>query len=197
MENSITIPDINSLYNEEAKQGEQLNALLNCEPKREWIKEHPFIKGYKYIPIDKVEFLLRRIFVNYRIEITGQGTAFNGVWVTVRVHYHNPIINAMSYHDGIGAMIGLLAVGFGMEVSNKDYDVAKLIKTGSFAASQIERDENGDLKQGSIDAFCVAAEKDYNCADFKNQPEAQAVYNRCQGLGQNMDVYHLDGDKDP
>lgn len=96
----------------------------------------------------------------------------------------------------IGAMIALLGLGFGMEVANTDYDVAKLIKTGSFAASQIERDENGDLKQGSIDAFCVAAEKDYNCVDFKNQPEAQAVYNRCQGLGQNMDVYRLDGDKD-
>lgn len=103
MENQIALPDINSLYNEEAKQGEQLNALLNCEPKREWIKEHPFIKGYKYIPIDKVEFLLRRIFVNYKIEITGQGTAFNGVWVTVRIHYHNPITNSMSFHDGIGS----------------------------------------------------------------------------------------------
>lgn len=96
----------------------------------------------------------------------------------------------------IGAMIALLGLGFGMEVSNKDYDVAKLIKTGSFAASQIQRDEQGNLVPGSIDAFCVAAEKDYNCADFKNQPEAQAVYNRCKGLGQNMDVYHLDGDKD-
>lgn len=96
----------------------------------------------------------------------------------------------------IGGMIALLAVAFGLEVNEKDYDVVKLVKTGSFAASQIQRDEKGDLLEGSIDAFCVAAEKDYNCPDFKNQGEAQAVYNRCKTLGQNMDVYGLDGDKD-
>lgn len=83
---------------------EELNLLLNQEPKAEWVKEHPYIKGYKYLPIDKVEFMLRKIFKRFRIEITGQGTAFNGVWVTVRVHYLNPATNEMQYHDGIGAM---------------------------------------------------------------------------------------------
>jgi len=48
--------------------------------------------------------MLRKIFKVFRIEITGQGTAFNGVWVTVRVHYLNPTTGEMSFHDGIGAM---------------------------------------------------------------------------------------------
>jgi hypothetical protein len=47
--------------------------------------------------------LLRKIFKRYQIEITGQGTAFNGVWVTVRVHYFNPALNEMTYQDGIGS----------------------------------------------------------------------------------------------
>lgn len=96
----------------------------------------------------------------------------------------------------IAGMIALLMVAFGMEVKQTDYDVAKLIQTRSFAASQIQRDANGNLDPASVDAFCNADQKDYNCPDFKNQPEAQQVYDRCKTLGKNMDVYHLDGDKD-
>ncbi len=82
---------------------EGLNAILNVSPPPAWVKVHPFAKDHKYIPIDKVEYLLRKIFKQYRIEITGQGTAFNGVWVTVRVHYLNPSTGEWDYHDGIGA----------------------------------------------------------------------------------------------
>jgi len=100
------LPTIAELFSDDlqtAYKSEQLNLLLNQQPKQEWVKDHPYIKGYKYLPIDKVEFMLRRIFKQYRIEITGQGVAFNGVWVTVRVHYLNPVTGEFDYHDGIGA----------------------------------------------------------------------------------------------
>ncbi len=83
---------------------EALNAILATPPKPEWVKVHPFIKDHKYLPIERVEYLLRKIFKAYRIEITGQGTAFNGVWVTVRVHYLSPVTEQMEWHDGIGAI---------------------------------------------------------------------------------------------
>lgn len=82
---------------------DSLNAILSHEPPAAWVKEHPYIKNHKYLPIDKVEYLLRRIFKAYKIEITGQGTAFNGVWVSVRVHYLNPVTGEWLYHDGIGS----------------------------------------------------------------------------------------------
>jgi hypothetical protein len=99
------LPTIAQLFDEVdiIPKTEGLNALLNVEPPQTWVKTHPFAKDHKYIPIDKVEYLLRKIFKAYQIEITGQGTAFNGVWVTVRVHYLNPATGEMSYHDGIGA----------------------------------------------------------------------------------------------
>ena len=105
-EENQNLPTIGELTGdiELAFKNDQLNLLLNQEPPAKWIKEHPFIKGHKYIPIDKVELMLKRIFKRYRIEITGQGIAFNGVWVTVRLHYQNPIDGAWDYHDGIGAM---------------------------------------------------------------------------------------------
>lgn len=94
----------------------------------------------------------------------------------------------------LGATIALLLGVFGMEATNHDYDVAKLAKTKSFAASKIERDPaTGNLI--NVDAFCNAQQADYNCSDFKTQPEAQSVYDRCKTLGKNMDVYGLDGNK--
>jgi hypothetical protein len=107
MEPTKNLPTVAELFSEDiqtAFKHEQLNALLNSEPKPDWIKVHPFVKGHKYLPIDKVEYLLRRIFKRVSIEITGNGTSFNGVWVTVRVHYLNPVTQTMEYHDGIAGV---------------------------------------------------------------------------------------------
>lgn len=100
------LPTLTELFDdslEVASKSEGLNAILNHPPKKDWVKVHPFIRDYHYLPIDKVEHLLRKIFKSYKIEITGQGTAFNGVWVTVRIHYLNPATGQMDWHDGIGA----------------------------------------------------------------------------------------------
>jgi hypothetical protein len=96
----------------------------------------------------------------------------------------------------LGVVIAVLLGAFGMEATKTDYDIGKVIQTGSFSAAKIQRDESGNLLPASVDAFCNAQQKDYNCPDFKTQPEAQAVYDRCKTLGQNMDVYGLDRDHD-
>lgn len=99
------LPKIQDLYSDKlvAQKNDAFVTLMNQTPNPKWVKEHPFIRGYKYLPIERVEFLLKSIFKAYRIEITGQGTAFNGVWVTVRVHYLHPVTGEWQYHDGIGA----------------------------------------------------------------------------------------------
>jgi hypothetical protein len=95
----------------------------------------------------------------------------------------------------LGVVGAILLGALGMEVTNTDYDVGKLVETRSFAESKIERDPaTGNLV--NIDGFCNAEKLDYNCSDFKNQAEAMKVYNRCKDLGKNMDVFRLDGDKD-
>lgn len=98
-------------------KSDELNYLLNQTIPEKWIKHHPYIKKevtndkgqkikvpYPYLPIDKVEYLLRKIFKRYRIEVLREGTSFNGVYVSVRVHYLNPIYNDWDFHDGIGAI---------------------------------------------------------------------------------------------
>lgn len=99
------------------EKSDELNFLLNQPVPEKWIKPHPYIKKdsidengrkikipYPYLPIDKVEYLLRKIFKRHRIEVLSQGQSFNGVYVTVRVHYLNPVYNEWDFHDGIGAI---------------------------------------------------------------------------------------------
>lgn len=98
-------PTIQELYDNTdlAIKHDELNVLLSQNPPASWVKTNKYANNSKYLPIDKVEWLLRRIFKEFRIEITGQGVAFNGVWVTVRVHYKHPVTGEWEYHDGIGA----------------------------------------------------------------------------------------------
>jgi hypothetical protein len=100
---------------------EQLNVILSTPPPSTWVKQHPFIKGYNYLPIDKVEYLLRRCFKKYQIEVIKTAQLFNAIEVTVRVHYLNPATNEMMYHDGVGAQELQTTKGSGnlnMDMSN-------------------------------------------------------------------------------
>lgn len=99
-------PIIQELYDnpEIALEQDQINVILSQNPPAKWIKEHPYVKGHLYLPIDKVEFMLKKLFKKTRIEILREGTVFNGVYVVVRVWYKDIITGEMDYHDGIGAI---------------------------------------------------------------------------------------------
>jgi hypothetical protein len=77
---------------------ENLDKILNSEPKKEWLKEHPQVRGFMYLPIEKVEFLLSRLFNNVKIEIRSVISSDIRAVVTVRVNYGNGM-----FHDGVGA----------------------------------------------------------------------------------------------
>jgi hypothetical protein len=102
-ETKATITSIFKQTNFDVVPLEQLNVILSTPPPPAWVKQHKFIKGYNYLPIDKVEYLLRRCFKKYQIEVIKTAQLFNAIEVTVRVHYLNPATNEMMYHDGVGA----------------------------------------------------------------------------------------------
>ncbi len=93
-----------TLAPEQAFKQDQLNVLLNHEPPKDWVKGHPMISGVLYIPIDKVEFLLTRIFQEWRVEVINYQQLFQSVSVQVRLHYKNPITGEWNFHDGLGAV---------------------------------------------------------------------------------------------
>ena len=98
----------------------------------------------------------------------------------------------------IAAFIALL-VALGLETSQKDFDLGKLIQTHSLQQSEVSRDKSGNIlfdKFGNMTTDSTKGKKasDYNCSDFSTQPEAQAFFLKVGGTGN--DLYRLDGDKD-
>ena len=85
------------------KMGE-LKGVLNQNPSKVWVKNHPFVKDVVYLPIDKVETMLDMIFQQWRVEVLNINQLAQSICCTVRLHYLNPVTNQWSFHDGIGAV---------------------------------------------------------------------------------------------
>lgn len=98
----------------------------------------------------------------------------------------------------IGILVLLLGA-FGLEASNTDFDLGKLLGGSSLSESKVDRDSSGNIvyydKEGNItDSTKGKKASDYNCDDFATQPEAQNFFKKVGGVGN--DIYRLDGNKD-
>lgn len=112
------LPTIQELYKDKelAIAENQLNALMNQEPQKSWVREHPTVKKEiklpdgktakvpsTFLPINRVEWLLTRIFLKWRVEILKIQLIANSVTTTVRLHYKNPLDSEWDFQDGVGA----------------------------------------------------------------------------------------------
>lgn len=108
------VPTLNELHydTEIAFKNDVLNQLVNNPPNPKWVKRHPFVKVQNeqgqmeqmpYLPIDKVEYMLTRIFQQWKVEVLDVKQLFNSVATTVRLHYKSPITGEWMFHDGVGA----------------------------------------------------------------------------------------------
>lgn len=99
------LPTIQELYDNTdlAIKQDAFMVFLNQDPPQSWVKKNPYAGNSLYIPIEKVEWLLRRIFKNPRFEIRQQGVMFNSCYTTVRIHYFDPVLNDWTFQDGTGA----------------------------------------------------------------------------------------------
>lgn len=100
-----TLPTLSDLYEnkESMVKRNQLNLILNAEPKKEWVRVHPMTKQ-NYLPIDRVEYLLTMIFGSWNVEVKSVQLIANSVAVTVRVHVNNPVTGLAEFQDGVGAV---------------------------------------------------------------------------------------------
>jgi hypothetical protein len=105
MQQLTKLPTLQELLIEDENSLKQnaLTVLLNQDPPAKWLVQHPMIRDYRYIPIEKIEYLLTRIFGNWNVEIRGTQIVANSVVVTVRLHVNNPISGEAMWQDGIGA----------------------------------------------------------------------------------------------
>jgi hypothetical protein len=96
-----------------ARKEDAVSKLLSMPPHASWIKRRDDIKvkddagrmvALQYLPIDKVEFLLTKIFQRWRVEIIDFKVLAHSVGVHVRLHYKNPASGEWLYTDGVGAV---------------------------------------------------------------------------------------------
>lgn len=153
------VPSLQELYDDkiEIVKQNKLNIILNSEPKPEWVKTHPFVKNLKYLPIERVEYLLTMIFSKWNVEVKSTQLIANSVVVTVRLYVQNPITGEMDFQDGIGAMP--IQVQKGQGATNFEKMNSSAIQIGAPAA------ESYAIKDAS-EKFGRIFGKDLNRKDF-------------------------------
>lgn len=87
------------------------------------------------------------------------------------------------------ALMAVLLGAIGLEMSGNDFDMQKLIETGSFSESRVAQTENGTWLIGEC-----KEKVNFNCDNFKYQDEAQELFEACGGV--ENDIHGLDRDKD-
>ena len=105
MQQLTKLPTLQELLidNEDSLKQNALTVLLNQDPPAKWLVTHPMIRDYRYIPIEKIEYLLTKIYPRWWVEIRNSQIVANSVVVTVRLHVINPLTGAEEWQDGIGA----------------------------------------------------------------------------------------------
>ena len=101
----VKLPTIQDLHydREVGFKQDSLNWLLNQKVPQSWVKLHPFAK-MNYLPIDKVEYLLTKIFGTYEVMVIDYKQLANSITVHVRLIVTNPINGERITQDGLGAI---------------------------------------------------------------------------------------------
>jgi hypothetical protein len=141
-----------------------LNILLNQEPPKAWLKKQ---NGVMHLPVDKVKFLLTKIFVEWYETINQVQIVANSVVVIITLHYKNPITNEWCKMDGIGAtpintVKGASAMDWGQVVHDSVHKCTPAADAYALknAAKKIGRIFGGDYGKDDLLDFGVLQDSD-------------------------------------
>ncbi len=99
------LPTYDELVNMEIINSKEndFQVLLNQNPPEKWIKVNAIANNSSYLPIDKVEYMLTRLFVKWHVEVLDFKIIANSVAVQIRLFYTSPITGELLHQDGLGA----------------------------------------------------------------------------------------------
>jgi len=89
-----------------------------------------------------------------------------------------------------GGLVVLLTA-LGLEVSNNDFDLGKILEGSSWKDAKVMRDKDGNVVTDGTGKYT----NDYNCDDFDSQDQAQRFFDKVKA-DTGEDPNRLDGDKD-
>lgn len=103
-----TLPTIEELKAGIIPQPGTLEALLETEPPKEWLRPHPTAKNddgtpVLYIPIKRINQLLRDIYAASWLDVLSVDKGQNTVIISVRLFTINPVTGKTEHEDGVGA----------------------------------------------------------------------------------------------
>lgn len=196
----MTLPTTSELYSdnlEVAFKNDQFNLLLNQPPKADWIKQNKYANNSNYIPIGIVETLLQKIFKRFRVEVLREGTMFNSVYVTIRLHYWNGIDNTWQFHDGVGAVQLQTKQGSSpaqLENINNNAVMMALPMAKSYAikdaCEHIGKLFGRDINRKDVMAFSQD-NSIANEVDTKSKARLESYIQNCESLEQLLSVQDL------
>lgn len=102
---SAKLPSLQEIVSNENSRTahNDLQVLLNQDPPAHWVQVNPHAGNTRYLPIDKIEYMLTRIFTAWRVEVLGYSLLANSCTAHVRLYYRCPITGAELWQDGLGA----------------------------------------------------------------------------------------------
>lgn len=116
------LPTLADIVNNNVMPGERelLNTIVNNPPPKAWLKQHPMNDKLLYLPIEKVEYLLKKVFKRFKVEVIDYKPLFNSVSCHVRVHYIDPISGEWDFQDGVAS------VGVQLDAGSNGSDMSKI-----------------------------------------------------------------------
>jgi hypothetical protein len=103
--NQHKVPTLAELHkdNPDAFANDQIKTLLNMPVNQAWLKKHP-VSGHAYLPVDKVDYLLDRIYGRWEVSIKSISQIEQSVYAIITLKVWNPNRGEWDYQDGAGAM---------------------------------------------------------------------------------------------
>ncbi len=146
------------------------------------------LRNNKRVRLAVIVILMILVVVIYFRNIdTGNLTSTDGVTGELQANYE-PDTWEKKLLLGTFAILG---GALGMEATETDYDLGKLIEGEGLAGSKVLRDKEGNVV---TDPALGKATDEYNCDDFSTKSEAQRFFENAGGT--SADTNRLDGDKD-
>ena len=108
----VKVPTLKDLVENKDSKQTGLTVLLNQNPPKKWLKKHPYISmrgeggkpiPYLYIPRERLEYMLTRIYGRWWVEVRSTELMANSIVTTVRVFVNCPLTGEQQWNDGVGA----------------------------------------------------------------------------------------------
>lgn len=178
---------------------DEFNTLINQNPPVKWIKTNPYANNSQYLPIDKVELLLRKIYKDVDIEVLREGVMFNALYVTVRIHYTHPVTGEKGFKDGTGAKQIQTKKGASpadmASINNNAVEMAlPIAKTNAIKDSchTLGRIFGGDLNRKDVLPETLDENLQNKKFDVEKQRILTAIENGYKPTEQEIEYYKLD-----